>query len=919
MMHAAAIPWSLWTSCLVGALIFLPTARAAEAPPMPTKVVTIEGITEYRLPNGCRILLFPDKSTSKVTVNMTVLVGSRHEGYGETGMAHLLEHMVFKGTPTFPNVPKALRDHGATFNGTTWLDRTNYFEILPANDENLEFGLRLEADRLVNSFIKREDLASEMSVVRNEFEAGENSPENILSQRIIAAAYEWHNYGKSTIGNRSDIERVPIERLQEFYRRYYQPDNIVVIVAGNFDEAKALELIGKTFGVLPRPQRKLDATYTEEPPQDGERSVTLRRVGKVGMVGAVYHIPAAAHADYPPLEVLAAMLDSEPTGRLYTGLVKTRLATRVSTEAMGGHDPGVFEITAQAGEEKPLLELRDRLLELMEKPIDAKAEAAEVERAKLKLAKNRDLLMNDSNRIGIALSDWAARGDWRLFFLHRDRIAAVKPEDVARVAARYFTPTNRTVGLYIPSDKVERTSVPATPDVVALVKDYQSKDTVAAGESFDPTLANIEKNVQESKLASGVKVALFPKKTRGEAVFVQLSLHYGNADSLRKQATAANFLATLMQRGTKTHTRQQLDDEFDRLKARVRFGGSLSQLNVSIECQRDKLPAVIALVGEILREPTFPAEEFDVLKRDARAAATKEQTEPIQLAVRALIRKIAPYPRDDVRYTPTIEETLAMLDATTVEDVKKLYAQLGGQNGELVAIGDFDPQATLRGFEKALEGWKGSTAYARIERPAPTDVAGSREVIVTPDKANACYFAGMLLPVKDTDPDHAALLIGNYLFGGGPLSSRLANRVRQKEGLSYSVGSAYSADAFDRSARFVMVAIYNPQNKDKVDSAILDELDQVLRSPLPLKEVQEAKEAYLKDQQRGRGDNFQLAALLKESLETGRGVRAQADLEKRIDALTAEQVSEALRKYADPKKLVILQAGDFNKKEEPPK
>ncbi len=285
MTHAEAIPRSVWTGCLIGALALLPsTAHAAEAPPMPTKVVTIEGITEYRLPNGCRILLFPDKSTSKVTVNMTVLVGSRHEGYGETGMAHLLEHMVFKGTPAHPDVPKALRDHGASFNGTTWVDRTNYFETMAASDENLEFALRLEADRLVNSFVKREDLASEMTVVRNEFEAGENNPDYILSQRMMSAAFQWHNYGKSTIGNRSDIERVPIDRLQEFYRKHYQPDNIVVIVAGNFDEVKALALLGKTFGVLPRPQRKLDATYTEEPGA-GWRTpgdVAPRRQGRPG-------------------------------------------------------------------------------------------------------------------------------------------------------------------------------------------------------------------------------------------------------------------------------------------------------------------------------------------------------------------------------------------------------------------------------------------------------------------------------------------------------------------------------------------------------------------------------------------------------------------------------------------------------------
>src|SRR5712692_415495 len=262
-------------------LLFVPVLRADDAP---RKIAAVEGVTEYRLANGARVLLFPEMSRPTVTVNMTVLVGSRHEGYGETGMAHLLEHMVFKGTPKHPDVPKALRDHGASFNGTTNVDRTNYFETLPANDENLEFAIRLEADRLVNSHVKREDLISEMTVVRNEFERGENIPQSILMQRIHAAAYEWHNYGKSTIGNRSDIERVPIENLQAFYKKFYQPDNVVLIVAGKFEEAKALALVARHFGAIPRPTRKLDPTYTEEPPQDGERFVTLRRVGDVSAV-----------------------------------------------------------------------------------------------------------------------------------------------------------------------------------------------------------------------------------------------------------------------------------------------------------------------------------------------------------------------------------------------------------------------------------------------------------------------------------------------------------------------------------------------------------------------------------------------------------------------------------------------------------
>src|SRR6516162_10207534 len=189
------------------------------------KVASAEGLTEFDLSNGLKVVLFPDQSKPTVTVNVTYFVGSRHESYGETGMAHLLEHLMFKGTPTTPNIPGAFQEHGARWNGSTASDRTNYFETMPASDANLEWAIRFEADRMVHSFIAKKDLDSEMTVVRNELEAGENNPQRILYERVHSRAYLWHNYGKSTIGSRSDLEHVPIERLQAFYKKYYQPDN----------------------------------------------------------------------------------------------------------------------------------------------------------------------------------------------------------------------------------------------------------------------------------------------------------------------------------------------------------------------------------------------------------------------------------------------------------------------------------------------------------------------------------------------------------------------------------------------------------------------------------------------------------------------------------------------------------------------
>ncbi|MBO0725067.1 MAG: insulinase family protein, partial [Blastocatellia bacterium] len=297
----------------------------------PERITSVEGITEYRLPNGLRVLLFPDPTKQTITVNMTYQVGSRQENYGETGMAHLLEHMVFKGAPKHQNIPQELTEHGARPNGSTTSDRTNYFETFAATEDNLRWALDLESDRMVNSFIAKKDLDSEFSVVRNEYESGENSPINVMVKRMMEASFAWHNYGKSTIGERSDIENVNIERLQAFYKLYYQPDNAVLMIAGKFDEAKTLDLVKQYFGPIPKPARELPKLYTSEPPQDGERAVTVRRVGDIQSVGLAYHIPAGPHPDFAAIQTLGVILADTPSGRLHKALVETKKAVFVGS------------------------------------------------------------------------------------------------------------------------------------------------------------------------------------------------------------------------------------------------------------------------------------------------------------------------------------------------------------------------------------------------------------------------------------------------------------------------------------------------------------------------------------------------------------------------------------------------------------
>jgi zinc protease len=908
-----------------------PPAPAAPAKPVvrkaaPSAVVavpgpSVEGISEYNLPNGLKVLLFPDQSKPTITVNITYLVGSRHEGYGETGMAHLLEHMLFKGSTRHPDVWHELDAHGANPNGTTWYDRTNYFETFAASDSNLAWALDLEADRMVHSFIAAAALKSEFTVVRNEFELGENDPAGILEERVLSTAYLWHNYGNSTIGARSDIEGVPVDRLKNFYRRYYQPDNAVLVVAGKIDPRRALQLVVQKFGRIPRPDRsgvlRIYPTYTREPVQDGERSVTLRRVGDVQVVTVAYHTPSGADSDFAAVDVLAHVLGDAPSGRLYQALVAAGKAASVSAYANQFREPGTLVASATVRKEDSLSVARAAMADAITGVITTPATADEVERAKAGMLKRIDLTLNNSEQAALSLTKWVSIGDWRLLFLNRDRIKAVTAADVGRVAAAYLKPSNATWGEFLPTDKPDRADIPPTPDVAVLLRDYKGDTARAVGEAFDPSPANIDARTAITTLPGGMKVALLPKQTRGQTVNVRMTLRFGTREALQGKAAAADLAADMLLRGTRTRSRQQIKDELDRLKTTLSVSGTSTGAQVRMESTRPNLVAALTLLGEVLREPAFDAKEFGELQQENLASLEAQRSDPIAQGQVAFGRYLNPAPKGDPRYTPTTDEQVADYTAATVDQARQFYAEFyGASNAQLAIVGDFDAKAVGDLAGSLFGSWKSSQPFARIPFTYD-DVSASEITIATPDKANAFLLAGENMAMRDDDPDYPAMLLGDYMLGGGNLSSRLADRIRQKEGASYGVGSFFSARPLDKSAQWGAYAIFAPENAGRVETALREEIVRALKDGFTADEVARAKQGWLQNAAVERSQDASLAGELANDLFLGRTLAFDADVERKLAALTPDQIVAVMRRYLDPAKVTVVKAGDFKEGDAP--
>lgn len=875
----------------------------------------VEGICEYRMANGLRVLLFPDATKPSVTVNLVYGVGSLHENYGETGMAHLLEHLLFKGTPRNPDIPGEMKKRGIRYNATTGLDRTNYFGSFNADDATLDWLLALEADRMVNSNIAQADLDSEMTVVRNEMERNENNPASVLLQRVRSIAFDWHNYGNLPIGARADVEGVPLQNLRAFYRTYYQPDNALLVVAGRIEPAKVLPRIAAHFARVPAPKRTLPRFHTAESPQDGEREVTVRRNGELRVLAAAYHIPAMAHPDSAALAVLGNVLGDTPRGRLHKALVETKLAAGSFASGEGLRDPGLFSLIAVVPPTGEMEAVERALLQQAEAIAATPVTEQEVEEAKQRIANGIELLLTDVNAVGMALSESQAAGDWRLLFVRRDAIANVTAADVNRVAAAYLKPSNRTLGRFVPTPTPDRAVIGAAPAVSTLVDGYVGRGAIEAGEAFEATPANIAARLQSFTIGDGLQVRLLPKKTRGGTVIVDANFRFADEAAVTGRADAGGWVGSMLMMGSKTMTREQISARFDALKTNASVDGSLQGASISLLGRRETLADALALAADVLRNPAFPADQFEQQRLQAITGLESQRSEPASIASRALSRHFDPWPKTHPYASRTLDESLAALKAVTLDQVRAYHADLyGTSEGEIVIVGDFDPVAVKAQLQALFADWKAPVAYAPI-RTRYTPVAATRATFSTPDKPNAVVVARHNLSLNTVDADFPALNIANMILGGDSLKSRLADRIRQREGLSYTVGSGLSADnsreGRDDAGSLSMQAITAPQNAAKVEAALREEFTRIVEQGVTEQEVRDAVASVLASRQRGRGEDGVVASLTGAHVAYGRDWAFESARDAAYSALTVEEVNAAIRRHFKPAELTVVVAGDL--------
>lgn len=904
-------------NCLHTLLIGFVAVMTLSAQTSPFETVrTVGGITEYRhTGNGLTVLLMEDKSAPVVTVMVTYLVGSRNEVTGTTGATHLLEHLMFKGTDKYnraagTGLDALLQNRGALLNATTWLDRTNYYENLPS--QHLELALDIEADRMRNLWLREEDRQPEMTVVRNEFEIGENNPIQSLSKDIVATAIQAHPYHHSTIGWRSDIENVPIEKLREFYDTYYWPNNATLTVIGDFNAATALRMIDQYFGVIPRSPQPIPQVYTTEPQQRGPRRVQVKRAGQVGVVGIAFKTPEGLHKDAAAVTVLSDILASGRTSRLYRGLVDQGVAINVFANYGRFRDPylmfvyGILPPGAanhQAVEDSVWSHIRDLKANGVTKE--------EVDRAVNRYLTRTAFSRDGSFSIAGSLNEAIAVGDWTTYVTFDNEIKAVTAEDVKRVANAYLVEDQSTTGWFIPQmpGRMPRPgAVPANWTDASLEPTsplyYRDPAEMAARMNPPGSGSNLGRNVVARNIGDIQVLSL--KTAVADVVTLTGSLAAGSTLNPSGNSMVASVTAQMLDKGTTTRDKLAIATALENIGASVSFSGGTHALTFTARFLKKDLDLVLTLLADQLRNPAFDETEFARLKVQMTGGLRQQLDNTDAMASGALSRIL--YPKGHPNYTETVETRLKHLEALTIADLRAFHQRhYGPKSMVILAVGDVDSRTFQQAVTTQFRGWRGGVPIPKTSLRG-TLVPARTDTVFMPDKTSVTYSIGIPLGIDSRHPDYLPLYIGAYILGGN-FSARLMSTVRDQEGLTYGISSGIDgANAFADGA-FELDASFAPDMLGKGAESTMRQLSLWIHEGVTQEELDAKKSTIAGMFQVRLATTSGIAGTLLAYAQDGRGYRYVDQYVADINKVTLAQVNAAIRKYIRPENLVVVKAG----------
>ena len=897
-----------------------------------THVKTVGSIDEYTLTsNGLQVLLMPEHSNPTLTFMVTYRVGSRNEVTGTTGATHLLEHLMFKGSNNHTramgnNVDQLLERAGAAYNATTWLDRTNYYANM--GSEHLGAVMNMEADRMRNLLLREEDRKPEMTVVRNEFERGENDPVQALYKEIYQTAFVAHPYHHNTIGHRSDIEKVSIEKLRAFYDTYYWPNNATITIIGDFEPTKALEMVKRSFGIYPKSPKPIPEIYTEEPKQDGARRLVVKRAGQLGVVAVAHKVPPATSADFAAVQLMSAILTDGKNSRLYKAITNKNLSTGVEGELGIFHDTSMHIVFAPLAPGAKHQEVEAIIVAEIERLKKDGVTETELKAAAAKTAADAAYKLDGSFGIAGNLNEYIAAGDWSLFYGLDEAAKKVTAADIQRVANKYLIEDSSTTGWFIPTADGAATAGAGAKGALKeshadgpyyyrdprlnvgqpTMAKAATKDAVVVAPAMVATataVTNFASNAKRSKVA-GIDVMAYPMGVK-DVVTLRASLPAGRAEGADGNPAVPTLTGMLLDQGTKTQDKFAIAEKLEAVGATINFRVGIDVVDISARALKKDVPMVMGLIAEQLRTPAFNAEEFAKAKKQMAGGIQRSLENTNFRAADAFSRAAYPVGHPNRNVAP--EEMLAAIESATLDEVLAFHkAHYGPAGMNLVAAGDVDVSALHSEIERGFVGWVGGQAPVRVSKPAAA-VSGGVQNVVMDGKTSVSVVLGQPSGLRYSDPDYQALRLATAILGSG-FTGRLMANVRDIEGLTYDIDASMSNDTFN-DGDWRIGATFAPNLLDQGIASAQRQLKLWYDVGVTPAEVTARKSNVIGAFKVGLANTGGMAGVLLNALNRGYDQSWLDEFPVKVNALSGEQVNGAIKKYLKPETMVMVKAGTF--------
>lgn len=868
-------------------------------------ITETNGIKEFELPNGLKVLLKSNRSVPLVTFSIWYKVGSRNEIAGQYGLAHFLEHMMFKGTKKLKKgeISATIQGLGGVYNAFTSSDGTAYYETI--SPKYLEKVVEIESDRMKNSILDQNELNLERTVVLSELEGDLNNPASCLDQKVRELAYEISPYKHPTIGYEKEVKNINFEVMQEFYKKFYNPNNATIVLVGDFNETAALNLITRYFGKIKNDTDSIYDSIPKEKEQIKEKRTIIKKAGSFKILEIVYHVTDVKDNDIYSLNILEEILIKGKKSLLKKKLIEKGFATEVSGGTEANRDPGLFQIVVSLTPKTTHKKVEGIILSEIDKLIHPPPSKKEIEGAINRIKASYLFGLDGTYNQALNIGYFEIINTWKQSQFWIDKISKVTQEDTARVLNKYFKKQNRTIGYFIPKlQKGEKYE--ALPISIGTTHNYKKASTLEKTQTFTTNLFKYEKiHLQDNS------DLLLYKDINLPITYISGVIKGGSSLLPKDKEWYCQLITRTLEKGSKKYTKEEIEEILDNTGSQINFSCDEESFKFTLASINDNLSKSIDLLFDILMNPSFPKEEFEKEKEKLTAEINESRDNTSENASRRFSQII--YSKDHPYYSNTFSEDISLIKKIDIKKIKDIHNSLIRKNKAIITlVSNLNGNELINQINDSIDAGK-PKEKGEIDIPDTLLRENPKtETIVLKDKMQSDVFLGHAGNLKRTDPDFYKMNIANYILGGSSLSSRLSKRVRDNAGLTYTIYSYLNTS--HGKGEFGIYFGSNNTNVDKAIELTKDELKKFVKNGITEEELKRAKASLI--------DSFVSRNLstYKNITNTLSGIKFYDlgenyinDYPRIINSLKLDEINIAIKKYIHPEKLNIVIAGEYKK------